>query len=260
MNVLMIGDIVGKTGRTIVYQNLAFLKRKYSIDFTIANGENAAGGKGISPTIATEMFDIGIDVITTGNHIWWDKNIHPFLDEHENIIRPANYPEGVPGNGYVLIQLPNGMSILVINLLGRTNLGNFRCPFRMFDTIYKKNRHADATILDFHAEATSEKVAMGWYTDGRAAAVIGTHTHVQTADFRILPKGTAYMTDVGMCGSWDSVIGVRQDEAIDVFLHQMPKRFVVAKQNPILNGVVFNIDESTGLSTEIEPLWLPETR
>ena len=223
------------------------LRQEYRIDLVIANGENAAGGLGLTRETAEELFASGIDVITSGNHIWDHKEIIPSLDSELAILRPLNYPPGVPGRGYLTMG-----KVLVVNLLGRTFIGNFDCPFRAMDQLLEEIVDKPPVIIaDFHAEATSEKVAMGRYLDGRVSAVLGTHTHVGTIDARLLPKGTAYITDVGMTGPLDSVIGDDADAVIRRFLTQLPHRLSVGKGSVVLNSVLVDVEESTGVAKSI---------
>lgn len=247
MRILMIGDVIGRPGRRAVQVLLPNLRQEYSIDLVIANGENAAGGLGLTRETAEELFASGIDVITSGNHIWDHKEIIPSLDSELAILRPLNYPPGVPGRGY----LTKG-KVLVVNLLGRTFIGNFDCPFRAMDQLLEELVDKPPVIIaDFHAEATSEKVAMGRYLDGRVSAVLGTHTHVGTIDARLLPEGTAYVTDVGMTGPLESVIGDDADAVIRRFLTQLPHRLSVGKGSVVLNSVLVEVEESTGVAKSI---------
>lgn len=249
----MIGDIVGKPGRNAILDNLSSLTRELSIDFVIANGENAAGGHGITKEIAKQLFTAGVDVFTMGNHVWNKKEIISYIEKENRIIRPANYPPGTPGLGYQIYKAPSGQSIAVINLSGRIFMQELDCPFRKIDEILKEiNYQTNIIFVDFHAEATSEKVAMGWYLDGRVTAVCGTHTHVQTADERILPNGTAYITDIGMTGPRDSVIGVTTNIVIEKFITQMPRRFEVADTDYQLNAVVIDVEPNNGTALKIE--------
>ncbi len=243
----MIGDVIGRPGRRAVQVLVPDLRQEYSIDLVIANGENAAGGLGLTRETAEELFASGIDVITSGNHIWDHKEIIPSLDSELAILRPLNYPPGVPGRGY----LTKG-KVLVVNLLGRTFIGNFDCPFRAMDQLLEELVDKPPVIIaDFHAEATSEKVAMGRYLDGRVSAVLGTHTHVGTIDARLLPEGTAYITDVGMTGPLESVIGDDADAVIRRFLTQLPHRLSVGKGSVVLNSVLVEVEESTGVAKSI---------
>lgn len=252
IRIFCIGDIVGRPGRQAIKELLPDLKKRHQLDLIIANGENASGGVGITRKVTEELVGYGIEVITLGNHSWDNREIFQFIDEERYpLIRPANYPPNTPGQGYKIFFVDQ-LKIGVINLLGRVFMGDFDCPFRTFDQIYEElKRVTDFILVDFHAEATAEKVAFSWYVDGRAAAVFGTHTHVQTADERILPLGTGYISDLGMTGPTDSVIGVKKDAVIEKFLTQLPKRFEVAKDDILLNGVIFEIDEISGKTKHI---------
>ncbi len=251
ITVLAVGDVVGKTGRYILESKLQGLRDTYRIDIVIVNGENAAGGRSITPDIAESFLTGGVDVITTGNHVWDNKDIMKIIDQEPRLIRPANFPDGVRGKGYYLFNY-KGYSICVINLMGRTLMTPIDCPFRKFDEIYKAvHEKAHVIIVDFHAEATSEKRALGWYADGRASVVFGTHTHVMTADEEILPQGTGYITDVGMTGAFDSVIGLKKEFAIDRFLYQVRDKFETATGNPKINAILLEIG-SNGKTTRIE--------
>lgn len=254
MRILFIGDIVGKPGRQAVRDLLPGIRERYRSEFVVANGENAAGGFGLTPPVAEELFGYGIDVLTSGNHIWDRSDVLPLLDGDPRVVRPANYPPGVPGLGATVIST-RGVRIGVINVAGRVfSPSHLDCPFRTVDReLDALVGRADIFVVDFHAEATSEKVAFGWYLDGRVSAVIGTHTHVQTADFRVLPNGTAYITDVGMTGPIDSVIGIKTDIILERFLYQLPVRFEVAGGIRCLSGVVVDID-GEGKAARIEPV------
>ena len=261
MRILFIGDIVGKAGRQAVEGLLERCVADHQIDFTVANGENAAGGMGITPVIASEFLDLGIDVLTSGNHIWAKKEIIPFLDEEERLLRPANYPDRVPGRGAGIFHLGNGKKIGVLNIEGRVFMRNLECPFRVSEKEVEKLKEQTPIILvDFHAEATSEKVALAWFLNGKVSAVVGTHTHVQTADERILSGGTAYITDVGMTGPLASVIGIRRQIALERFLTQLPLKFDVATEEIELQGVILEVDEQTGKSRSIERVRVPLSR
>lgn len=252
VNILFIGDIVGKPGRKVIREVLRPLKERFRIDLVVANGENASGGIGISIKGADELLSAGIDVLTSGNHIWKKKEIVDYIQQNPDLIRPANFPPGTPGKGFVVKETRSGRRIAVLNLLGRTFMEAVDCPFRK--AIEERDRliqESSIILVDFHAEATSEKMALGWYLDGKVSAVLGTHTHIQTADERILPQGTAYITDVGMTGPIDSVIGVKKDLAIERFLTQMPYKFEVAKRDLALEGVLLSIDPETGKALEI---------
>ena len=253
MNILFIGDIVGRAGRTALDARLGRLVDRCNADLVVANGENAAAGFGLTPDIARDLFDYGVDVLTSGNHIWDKRDILDLLNREPRLLRPANYPPGLPGRGSGLFTTAGGSPVGIINLEGRVFMNNLECPFRAADGSIEELRQKTRVILvDFHAEATSEKMALGHYLDGRVSAVVGTHTHVQTADEQILPGGTAYLTDAGMTGSRDAVIGIRKELAIERFLTQLPVRFEVAKKAPMINGVLFEIDEQTGRAVAIE--------
>jgi metallophosphoesterase (TIGR00282 family) len=248
LRILAIGDIIGKPGRKAVEEILPGLYSEYNIDLVIGNGENAAGGLGLTPSTAEELFDSGIDVITTGNHIWAYKEIIPYLNNGPALIRPLNYPPTNPGRGYLLKN-----NVLIVNLVGRVFIGNFDCPFRAMDQLLADFKHKSIPIIvDFHAEATSEKVAMGKYLDGRVSAVLGTHTHVGTIDAHILPGGTAYVSDIGMVGPIDSVIGDDPNSAIDRFLTQMPSRLSVGKGKVSFDAILVEVDENTGKAVDIQ--------
>ncbi|TEU04552.1 MAG: TIGR00282 family metallophosphoesterase [Dehalococcoidia bacterium] len=248
MRILMLGDVIGRPGRRAVQALLPGLRQEYGIELVIANGENAAGGLGLTRETAEELFEAGVDVITSGNHVWAQREIMNDLDSDLAILRPLNYPPGVPGHGYLI----KGET-LVVNLLGRTFIGNFDCPFRAMDQLLEElaDNKPPVIIVDFHAEATSEKVAMGWHLDGRVSAVLGTHTHVGTVDARLLPKGTASITDVGMIGPIDSVIGDDTDTVLRRFLTQIPHRISVGKGSVLLNSVLVEIEEATGRAKNI---------
>ena len=253
LNILMIGDIVGRPGRAAVFSLLNKYRKKYHLDMIIANGENTAGGNGITSDIVQELFNNNVDVITMGNHTWDKREILEFIDHEPYLIRPANYPSGTPGKGSVVVKLKDNLKVGVINLAGRVFLSPLECPFRVAQEIVERmKRETPIIIIDFHAEATSEKIAFGWFMDGKVSAVLGTHTHVQTADERILPEGTAYITDVGMTGPRDSVLGVKKELIIEKFLTQMPVRFEVANGVAQFNAVLLTIDPATGKTTEIQ--------
>ena len=249
MNIFFIGDIFGNPGRTAIKRLLPELRRSLEADIVIANCENSAGGKGITERIAGELFDAGCDLLTGGNHIFAQKDSYDFLDREERIVRPLNYPEGAPGRGWTVHQSAAGPTIGVINACGRSFMGpHYDDPFRGIDRALEEVRRSTALVLvDFHAETTSEKIAMGWYLDGRVTAVVGTHTHVPTADERLLHHGTAYITDVGMTGPYDSVIGDNKEIILEAILTQMPKRFEVAEAREVaLCGVLIGADAQTG--------------
>ena len=253
MKVLFIGDIIGEPGRKMVRAQLRGLRDAHRVDLVIANGENAAGGFGITSEIADELFFMGIDVLTSGNHVWDKKEIEPYLAKQGRLIRPANYPEGNPGVGTVVVTTEKGDKAAVLNLEGRVFMSNLADPFRVAEReIERLHAETRVVIIDFHAEATSEKIALAWHLDGKASAVIGTHTHVQTADERILTQGTAFITDAGMTGPTDSVIGVKKEQAIARFLTQTPHRFEIPKGPVHLCAVVVDIDAKTGKANSIE--------
>jgi len=248
MLILMIGDVIGKPGRQAVQKLLPGLLQQYKLDMVIANAENAAGGLGLTLTTAEELLEAGVDVLTSGNHIWDRREIIPYLDEDMPILRPLNYPPGVPGKGYIT----KGKA-LVVNLIGRTFIGNFDCPFRAMDQLLSELKDRQPVIIvDFHAEATSEKMAMGRYLDGRVSATLGTHTHIGTIDARLLPQGTAYITDIGMTGPIDSVIGDDTESVLRRFLTMMPHRLSVGTGKTIFNAVLVSIDNQSGKAIRIE--------
>jgi metallophosphoesterase (TIGR00282 family) len=247
--ILAIGDIIGKPGRKAISQLLPGLRQQYGLELVIANAENAAGGVGLTLATARELLDSGADVLTSGNHIWAEKEIIPYLDGDMPIIRPLNYPPGAPGKGY----LATG-KVAVVNLLGRTFIGDFDCPFRAMDQLLA-NLKQRIIIVDFHAEATSEKVAMGRYLDGRVSAVLGTHTHVGTIDTQLLPQGTAYVSDIGMTGPLDSVIGDDTEAVIQRFLTAIPRRLSVGKGKVAFNAILVRVDDDTGKATSIERIY-----
>ena len=251
MNILFIGDIFASPGRRIVADHLQDIVEANRIDLTIANAENAAGGFGLTPAIAEELFGLGLDVLTSGNHVWDKREVYDYLRRQPRLLRPANYPEA-PGQGVIVWRARNGVDCAVINLQGRTYMASTDCPFRKADEILGALDPAiKVRFVDFHAEATSEKIALGWYLDGRVSAVIGTHTHVPTADTRILPGGAAYQTDCGMTGPYHSVIGVQTDIVVQRFLTGLPVRMEAARQNPELHAVIVEVDETTGKARAI---------
>ncbi len=246
----MIGDVVGSPGRRAVGRLTPSLRREYGLDLVVANGENAAGGIGITHDTAQDLLDAGVDVITTGNHVWSKREVIPHLQEDLPILRPSNFPPGAPGRGYL-----NVGSVVILNLMGRVFMEPLDCPFREADRVLEEVRglHAPQVVLvDFHAEATSEKQAMGWYLDGRVSAVVGTHTHVPTADNKVLPEGAAYVSDLGMVGPMNSVIGVDSNAVLEKFLTQIPRRFTVAKGPVAFNSVLIDVDESSGRAVSIQ--------
>lgn len=255
MKVLFVGDIVGKPGRRAVKVLLPGIVGNYGVDIVIANCENAAGGFGVTRKVVDELYSNEIDILTSGNHIWDKKEIAEFIDEYETLLRPANYPVGTAGRGSVLVHTRLGISLAVLNLEGRVFMKPLDCPFRVAEReIDALKNKTDIIIVDMHAEATSEKEALGWFLDGRVSAVVGTHTHVQTADERVLPRGTAYITDAGMTGSFDSVLGIKKEVALERFLTLLPNRYDVAKGDVRLQGILIDIDNKTGRSLSVERL------
>ncbi|HEX6713613.1 MAG TPA: TIGR00282 family metallophosphoesterase [Thermoleophilaceae bacterium] len=256
MKILFIGDVVGSTGRTVVEQLLPGLVESEAVDFVVVNGENASGGVGITPKVASALFAAGADAITLGNHAFRHRDVYDLLDRDERIVRPANYPKAAPGRGHTVIE-KDGLRLGVVNLSGMLYLEAARSPFPEADAVLAELRgRADHVLVDMHAEATSEKVAMGWHLDGRVTACVGTHTHVATADARVLPAGTAYVTDVGMTGARGGVIGVRREQALARFLTQVPTRFEPSDEDPWLNAVLIEAD-SSGRATGIRQLLVP---
>jgi len=248
MLILAIGDIIGRPGRKAVCEFLPGLRQQYGLDMVIANAENTAGGFGLTSTTAKELFSAGVDVLTSGNHIWAQKEILPYLDSKMPILRPLNYPPKVPGRGYLIFG-----QTMVVNLIGRTFMNNFDCPFRTMDKLLSELKNKPPIIVvDFHAEATSEKVALGRYLDGRVSAVLGTHTHVGTIDTQVLPQGTAYVTDIGMTGPVDSIIGDDAEAVIQRFLTNLPHHLSVGKGNATLNAVMVEVAEDSGRAQNIE--------
>ncbi len=253
MKILAVGDIVGKPGRKAVKFWRARLKDKEKIDFVIANGENSAGGSGFTPKVVDELLSFGIDVITSGDHVFKKRDVLEIINKEDRLLRPANYPDGALGHGYVVLDLDNGFKVAVVNLVGRVFMKALDCPFKTAGALIEKiKKETPIIIVDFHAEATSEKIAMGWFLDGKVSAVLGTHTHVQTADERLLPQGTAYISDLGMTGPIDSVLGRKVDNVLEHFLNGMPGRFEIAEENLQLQGVILDIDESSGRARGIK--------
>jgi len=257
MRILFIGDLVGSPGRELVTKNLAEITRQHSVDLVIANGENAASGFGITPKICEELFLAGVEVITGGNHSWDRKEIHAYIPNEPRLLRPANFPSS-PGRGLYLGTSRGGERYAVLNLQGRVFMTALDCPFRTADTeLARIPPDVKVIFVDMHAEATSEKQAMGWYLDGRVSVVVGTHTHVATADERVLPNGTAYITDVGMTGPHESVIGMDRNSMVKRFLDSMPVKFEVAIGDPRLNSVLVDVDEQTGRARSISRVRVP---
>lgn len=258
MRLLFIGDVVGRSGRKAVVDALPLLRQRYDLDFVIVNGENAAGGFGITETITEEILDAGADAITLGNHAFDQKDTLVFIERQPKLIRPLNFPKGTPGRGAGLMTARNGMDVLVINALGRVYMTELDCPFRAIDAELAAcplKERADAIFIDFHAEATSEKQALGVFADGRATAVVGTHTHAPTADERVLPRGTAYMSDAGMTGDYNSVLGMDTEEPVNRFLTRIPRaRFEPSMGPATVCGLAIDVDDKTGLATRVAPL------
>lgn len=253
MNILFVGDIFASPGRGIVARHLSRIIDEHSIDLAIANAENSAGGFGVTPLIAEELLSLGLDVLTSGNHIWDKKELYDYLPRQPKLLRPANYSDDLPGFGHTVVEARNGVRCAVINLQGRTHMPATNDPFRKADQILSNLDPAiKVRFVDFHAELTSEKMAMGWYLNGRVSAVIGTHTHIPTADTRVLSGGTAYQTDVGMTGPYDSVIGVDKDIIIRRFLTSLPVRMEAARHNAELHSVIVSVDEKTGRANSIK--------
>ena len=256
LNTIFIGDIIGKPGMDLVNMWLPGLIQKYKADFIIANGENVSDGKGCTDKEGRELFAIGVHVITGGNHTWDKHQSQDYLKNEPRSLRPLNYPKGTYGNGYYVAETKKG-KVAVVNLQGRSFMATIDCPFRTADYFVPKLKSETKTIfVDFHAEATAEKMALAWHLDGRASAVIGTHTHIPTSDARILPKGTAYITDVGMCGPFDSIIGMEKETVINGFISQLPRKFEVAQGNVVLQGIIVEVDPANGKAREMRRLRL----
>jgi metallophosphoesterase (TIGR00282 family) len=259
VKILAAGDVVGKAGRNILRAGIAHWKSRDDFDLVVVNVENAAAGFGITPEIADKFFDMGADVLTTGNHIWDKREILDYLEREPRLLRPVNYPAGCPGRGDYVATTVSGNRVAVVNLQGRVFMPLTDCPFQAADrALSSLQGRADVVVVDMHAETTSEKMAMASYLDGRVAFVFGTHTHVPTADERILPRGTAYITDLGMCGAYDSVIGIEPSTSLPRFLTSMPTKFETASANPWMCGAVVDVDESTGLARSITRFKLTE--
>ncbi len=258
MRILFFGDIVGKPGRQVLKELLPALRREHAADVVVANGENASGGIGLTGETLRELLGMGVDILTTGNHVWKHRDLYGPLDKESRLLRPANYPAGAPGRGFGVYDLPGGHRLAVLNLCGTTYMDPLDCPFRTAETLLARLEAEEGApavrLVDFHAEATSEKKALGWFLDGRVSAVIGTHTHVQTADAMLLPGGTAYLTDAGMCGVEASVLGMDHKVIVDRFLTRLPQRFRPATGRGSLNGVLLDVDEATGRARSIRAL------
>ncbi|GFM32175.1 TIGR00282 family metallophosphoesterase [Desulfovibrio subterraneus] len=253
MRILFFGDVMGKPGRVVLKRKLPELRERLGADMVIANGENASGGVGLTTDVLRELLGMGVDVVTTGNHIWKHREMYSGLEREQRVVRPANYPAGAPGRGMTVVELASGHRVAVLNLQGRTFMDDVDCPFHVADALLK-TLPDDVCIrfIDFHAEATSEKKALGWYLDGRISALVGTHTHVQTADPMILPEGTGYLTDAGMCGVEASCLGMDKDVIVTRFLTKLPQRFILAKGDVTVNGVLVEVDPATGKAVHIE--------
>ena len=258
MRILICGDVVGRTGRKAVVKHVPMLRERYDLDFVIVNGENAAGGFGITPKICDEFYGVGVDVITTGNHVWDQRDIIPHFDKEPRILRPENFPAGTPGKGVAEFRDARGRRIVVMHLMARLFMDPQDDPFAAMTAMlntWRLGANADAIILDFHGEASSEKMAMGHFVDGKVSVVVGTHTHVPTADAQVFPGGTGYQTDLGMCGDYDSVIGIRKEISVERFVRKMPTaRMEAAAEEATLCAVMVDIDDGTGLATDIRPV------
>jgi 2',3'-cyclic-nucleotide 2'-phosphodiesterase len=258
MNLLLCGDVVGRSGRDAVKAHLPGLKRDLGVDLAIVNAENAAHGFGLTERLAGELYDAGAEILTTGNHVWDQRELIPYISRDSRLLRPANFPEGTPGAGWCLHPLDGGRTVLVVNLMGRLFMDALDDPFARLAALlakYPLGRGADAIVVDFHGEATSEKMAFAHFADGRASAVLGTHTHVPTADAQILPGGTAFISDAGMCGDYDSVIGLQKEASVRRFVTKMPgEKPKPAEGEATLCGVFVKIDDVTGLARQIEPV------
>lgn len=259
MRILFIGDVVGSPGRDMLKEYLHKIQKKYKVQFTIVNGENAANGKGITEKIYRSFLELGVQAVTLGNHTWDNRDIFDFIQDAKYLVRPANFSEEAPGQGYLIKEI-NGIKVGIINIQGRTFLPPNDCPFQKAKQIITEiKKETPIIFVDFHAEATSEKQAMGWYLDGLASVVVGTHTHVQTADNRILPNGTAYITDVGMTGPYDGILGVEREAVLKKFLTGMPVRFEIPKTGRTqLSGIIADVDEKTGKAKSIERILINE--
>ena len=255
MKILLIGDVIGRPGRAIVEQKLVGLRKELSLDFVVVNCENAAAGAGITSSIADDLFRAGADVLTSGNHVWKIKDAFELLKKDHRVLRPANYPDTCPGSGSVVVESLGGQKVGVLNVMGRIFMEPLDCPFKTAAReVEKLRKETPIIIVDMHAEATSEKNAIGWYLDGKVSCVFGTHTHIPTADERILPKGTGFITDVGMTGPYDSVIGRRVDQILERFLTGMPHKSEVADSNIQLRGLIVDVDPATGKANRVERL------
>ncbi|MBQ7479048.1 MAG: TIGR00282 family metallophosphoesterase [Selenomonadaceae bacterium] len=258
MKIMLVGDVVGRSGRRVFREHTRELRKDKGIDVVIVNGENSAGGKGITRKSLDELYHAGADIVTSGNHVWDKRDVLEFIDQEPFLVRPANYPEGAPGKGYCIYPF-KAKNIGVINLSGRTFMPALDCPFQKAGQILKEiEGQCDIILLDFHAEATSEKLAMGWYLDGRIHGLVGTHTHVQTADERILPKGTAYITDLGMVGPWNSILGVKSDIILEKFTTMRPVRFDVAEGPGVYSALLVETDDADNKVVGVERILIKE--
>lgn len=259
MKILIVGDIVGSPGRAVFTREVKRMREEGTVDFVVANAENAAGGRGIIPRLCDELYEAGADLLTLGDHAWDQKDLIPRINEDKRIIRPANFAPGCPGRGWITMDTPE-TKITIVNLVGRVFMQATDCPFRKIDEILDRPAAelGKVILVDFHAEATSEKIAMGWHLDGRVTALTGTHTHVQTSDERILPKGTAYITDLGMTGPKDSVLGRGKESILRRFQTGMPTQFKIATENVVMEGILLNVDHNTGKARGIERIRQPE--
>lgn len=258
MKIMLVGDVIGRPGRRSFREHTPRLRKEKGIDIVIVNGENSAGGKGITRKSLDELYQGGADIVTSGNHVWDKREVLEFIDREPFLIRPANYPEGAPGKGFCIYPF-KAKNIGVINLSGRTFMPALDCPFQKAEQLLREmDGRCDVILLDFHAEATSEKMAMGWHLDGHLQCLVGTHTHVQTADERILPKGTAYITDLGMVGPWNSILGVKADIVVDKFLRALHSRFDLAEAPNVYSAVVLEVDDRTNAAVGIERVMIRE--
>lgn len=259
MKIMLTGDVIGHPGRKAFREHTPRIREKYGIDVVVVNGENSAGGKGITRRSLDELYQAGADIVTSGNHVWDKKDVLEFIDQEPFLIRPANYPEGAPGKGYCVYPF-KAKNIGVVNLSGRAFMPDMDCPFQKIEEILRQlQRECDIIFLDFHAETTSEKMAMGWYLDGRVNAVVGTHTHIQTADDRILPEGTAYITDLGMVGSWNSILGVKTEIILQKFTTCLPCRFDLEESGPmVFSALIVDIDDATNRTIGVERILIKE--
>ncbi|MFQ5790437.1 MAG: TIGR00282 family metallophosphoesterase [Acidobacteriota bacterium] len=260
MRILFAGDVVGRAGRQILRRALAHLQALTNYELVVANVENAAGGFGVTPEVADKLFAMGIDVLTSGNHIWDKKEVMDYLVREPRLLRPVNYPPSCPGSGSYVARTASGKPVAVLNLQGRVFMPITDCPFQAAEReVARLKKEARVILVDAHCEATSEKMALAWFLDGKVSAVVGTHTHVPTADERVFPGGTAYITDIGMCGPFDSVIGIEKDASLSRFLTSIPSKFETAKENPWMNAVEIDVDESTGLARSIKRVRVVES-